>query len=182
MLQIVVPASEQYDSKNNLFYNTNEQTLLLEHSLISLSKWEAKYKRSFLNSGPQNVDEILFYIKCMTINKNVDDLVYNALNKENIEKITDYIDDPMTATTFYDFSNTKGRRKQEIVTAEVIYSWMIILQIPIEFEKWHINRLLTLIRVVNIKSQPDQKMSKAETAAMYRKLNAQRRKARHTKG
>jgi hypothetical protein len=184
MLQITIPAAvlEEFDEDTNEFVYTTiakEQTLQLEHSLVSLSKWESKWCKPFLSKAEKTSEEILDYIKFMTITQNVKPDVYNRLTTNNIEEINKYIDSPMTATTFTK-DNTKGSR--EIVTAELIYYWMIALNIPFECQKWHLNRLLTLIRVCNIKNTPPKKMSKRATASQYAQLNAARRKQMNTKG
>lgn len=181
MLQIIVPAREYYDDVHNEFINTKEQKINLEHSLVSLAKWESKWHKPFLNSKEQkSMDEIRDYIRCMTLTQNVDPKVYYSLTAENYKDIQDYIDNPMTATTF---SNQKqGPPNREIITNELIYYWMTAYQIPVEFEKWHLNRLLTLIRVCSIKNAPPKKMSKGDILKSNASLNAARRKAYHTKG
>ena len=186
MLVITVPASkpiELWDESKQEFVTipgSKEQTLQLEHSLVSLSKWESKWCRSFLSKPPVNLDETIDYIKCMTLTKNVNPDVYNHLSSDNIEQIKAYIDAPMTATTFSDDKTSK--RNSEIVTSEIIYFWMISLQIPFECQKWHINRLLTLIRVCNIKNQPAKKRSKRDIMSRNAALNAARRKQLNTNG
>ena len=180
MLQITIPAVECFDEKNNEFIKTKEQTLQLEHSLVSLSKWESKWHKPYISKVDKTDEEILDYIKCMTITQNVDPEIYNYLSKENVEQIRDYINDPMTATTFSEEQNSKHNR--EIITSEVIYYWMVSLNIPVKFEKWHLNRLITLIRVCNIKNQPPKKRSKKDIASSNAALNAARRKQLNTRG
>lgn len=181
MLQITIPATEQYDELHGEFIHTKEQTLQLEHSLVSLSKWERKWHKPFLNTKEKTLEETIDYIKCMTLNKNVPDEVYSCLTQKNVDDINAYIEDPMTATTFSEDKN--GPKSREIITAELIYYWMISLQIPVdECQKWHINSLLTLIRVCNIKSQPPKKMGKRETMSRNAALNAARKKQLNTKG
>lgn len=180
MLKIIVPGQELYDQKNNKFITKKDQELKLEHSLLSISKWEAKWKKPFLVSKPEKTkEEILDYIKCMSTVPVNDDSVFYRLTKENMELINAYIQDPMTATWFND-SKTKNSR--EIVTSEVIYAQMIGLGIPIEFEKWHINRLTTLIRVCDIKFNKGTKMSKKEIYKSNKELNEARRKKMNSKG
>lgn len=182
MLQITIPATELWDDRNQVFINTKEQTLQLEHSLVSISKWESKWCKSFLSKTEKTYDETIDYIKCMTITQNVSPEVYGRLTKENIEQINEYIQAPMTATHFLD-EEKSGRSNGEQVTSELIYYWMIALNIPIdECQKWHINRLLTLIRVCNIKNQPAKKMSRREIMNRNAALNAARRKQLNTKG
>lgn len=180
MLQITIPAGEQWDEINQVFINTKEQTLQLEHSLVSLSKWESKWCKAFLTKNEKTDEETIDYIKCMTITQNVDPNVYNCLTKENVEQIKKYIEAPMTATYFSEEHSGKSSREQ--VTSELIYYWMIALNIPMECQKWHLNRLLTLIRVCNIKSQPPKKMSKRAIMSRNAALNAARRKQLNTRG
>lgn len=181
MLRIVVPLSpEGWDEEKQEFVQPEEQVLELEHSLISLSKWESKWCKSFLDNKGLTDEETIDYIKCMTLTENVNDEVYGKLTNENITQINDYILAPMTATTF---SNDKGCKKgREIITAELIYYWMIALNIPFECQYWHINRLLTLVRVCNIKNQPPKKMSRRELMNRNAALNAQRRAQLNTTG
>lgn len=160
MLQIVIPSSEQYDEEKQEFVYTKEYTLQLEHSLVSISKWESKWCKSFLTSKDKSYEETLDYIKCMTLTQNLDSQVFNNLSNDNIEKINKYIEAPMTATFFSEDKSSKSNR--EIVTSELIYYWMIALNIPFECQKWHLNRLLVLIRVCNIKNQPPKKRSRRE--------------------
>lgn len=180
MLKITIPAGEQWDEINQVFINTKEQTLQLEHSLVSLSKWESKWCKAFLTKNEKTDEETIDYIKCMTITQNVDPNVYNCLTKENIEQIKKYIEAPMTATYFSEEHSGKSSREQ--VTSELIYYWMIALNIPMECQKWHLNRLLTLIRVCNIKNQPPKKMSKRAIMSRNAALNAARRKQLNTRG
>ena len=180
MLQITIPAIEQWDEREQEFIYTKEQTLKLEHSLVSLSKWESKWGKAYLTKKDKTYDEALDYIKCMTITPNVDPNVYKCLTSKNISDIEDYINAPMTATCFSDDKN--GRSSREVVTSELIYYWMIALQIPFECEKWHLNRLLTLIRVCNIKNTPPKKMSRRSIMSRNAALNASRRKQLNTRG
>lgn len=180
MLQLTIPAFEQWNEHELEFVKTKEQTLQLEHSLVSLSKWESKWNIPFLSKGEKTYEQTLDYIKCMTVNANVDPNVYNGLTTEHIERINKYIESPMTATTFSEYKSEKANR--EIITAELIYYWMVALNIPFECQKWHLNRLLTLIRVCNIKNAPPKKMSKRQTASQYAQLNAARRRQFNTKG
>lgn len=177
MLTIIIPETELYDEIRNEFKYVKEQKLVLEHSLVSLSKWESKWHKPFLSKDPKTREETIDYIRCMTVNS-VDPIVYQCVSSENIQEINKYIEDPMTATTIK--SQNKG--KQEIITAEIIYYWMVALQIPFECQKWHLNKLLTLINVVNIKNKPPKKMSKKDIMSRNASLNAARRQALHTKG
>lgn len=181
MLTITIPATTLWDERNEKFVKTKEQTLQLEHSLVSLSKWESKWCKAFLGKSAKTDEEILDYIKCMTITQNVDPEVYNSLTDENIRRINKYIEAPMTATRFPKTENEKTSR--EVATNELIYYWMITLNIPFECQKWHLNRLLTLIRVCSMKNAPRRKKgSNRNTAADYASMNAARRKKLGTRG
>lgn len=180
MLTIKVPASESFDPVTETFFSTKEQVLVLEHSLISISKWESKWGKAFLNNRDQKTqEESRDYIKCMTITQNVDPMVYYALTDENYQEILDYIQAPMTATWFSDNHQPPSR---EIITAEVIYYYMVALQIPFECERWHLNRLMTLIRVCSEKNKPPKNMSKRSIMSKNQALNALRRKQLGTSG
>lgn len=180
MLRITIPANEAFDELKNEFISTKEQTLTLEHSLVSLSKWESRWCKPFLSKATKTPEEILDYIKCMTITQNVDPVVYNFLTEENIKQVNDYIEAPMTATTFSE--DRSGKRNNEVVTAELIYYWMISLNIPPEYRKWHLNTLLALIRVCNVKNAPPKKRSTSEIMRNNAALNAARRKRLNSKG
>ncbi|MDO4845862.1 MAG: hypothetical protein Q3977_04530 [Oscillospiraceae bacterium] len=180
MLQIIVPSSELFDQRTQTFETVPEQTLQLEHSLISLSKWESKWKKPFLSSEKNN-DEMRDYIRCMTLTPHVQPTVYMGLTADNIQTIRNYIDDPMTATTIND-RRRGGRPNKETVTSELIYYWMIMRDIPWECQKWHLNRLMTLIRICDIKDAPQKKMSRRDILAENAALNSARRAKHHTRG
>ena len=180
MLRITIPAVEQWDEEKQEFISTKEQTLSLEHSLVSLSKWESKWCKAFLTKQEKTFEETLDYIKCMTLTQNVDPEVYKYLTNRNIDEVNRYIEAPMTATYFSEDKTVKSSREQ--ITAELIYYWMIALNIPFECQKWHLNRLLTLIKVCNIKNQPPKKRSRKEIMSRNAALNAARRKQLSTKG
>lgn len=180
MLQITIPGREQWDDLNQEFVTSKEQTLQLEHSLVSLSKWESKWCKPFLTNKPKTREETIDYVRCMTLTQNVKPEVYYNLTQENLEEIHRYIDAPMTATTFSETESKKTSR--EVTTSELIYYWMVTLEIPFECQKWHLNRLITLIRVCNVKNQPPKKQSKRETLRQYAALNAARRAKLNSKG
>lgn len=181
MLQIAVPITKEgWDEEKEEFIKPQVKILQLEHSLISLSKWESRWCKPFLSSIEKTDEEIMDYIKCMTITQNVDPDLYNHLTAENIDDINTYIYAPMTATTFSEDKTSKANR--EIITSELVYFWMVSLQIPFECQKWHLNRLLTLIRVCNVKNQPPKKMNKRDVMNRNAALNAARRKQLNTKG
>lgn len=170
--KIVIPATEDlWDEEHGQFISMKEQTLVLEHSLVSLSKWEAKWKKPFITMEEKTPEELIDYIKCMTINQ-VNETVYMCLSPAVLREIDEYISDPMTATTFTD--RTPPGTKKEIITSEIIYYQMISFGIPVEFEKWHLNRLMTLIRVFAIKSGGEKKMSRQEAAMFQRSINERR--------
>jgi hypothetical protein len=180
MLTVIVPGVEMFDEGAQEFVTQNDVTLELEHSLVSLSKWESIYEKPFLGKSEKTTEEILGYVKAMTLTPGVPEEIYFKLSEENIEAINSYIDAKMTATWF---SEAPGAPKtRDVVTAEVIYYWMITFQIPFECERWHLNRLFTLIRVCNIKQAKPKKMSRAEIAARNRELNAQRKAQVGTRG
>ena len=173
MLQITIPATEQWDEAKEEYVYTKERTLQLEHSLVSLSKWESKWCKSFLSNKNITEEETMDYIRCMTLTQNVPKEVYDYIPDSIVEQITAYINAPMTATYFS--GNENKRMNREIVTSELIYYWMIALNIPFECQKWHLNRLLTLIRVCNIKNTPPKKRSKRSIMSRNAALNAARR-------
>jgi hypothetical protein len=179
MLKVTIPAIELFDESTNEFVYSKEQILNLEHSLVSLSKWESKWCKPFLAKGEKSIEETIDYIKCMTITQNVDDKTYNYITNDIINQVTEYIEAPMTATTF---SNDKKTINREVITAEIIYYWMVALNIPFECQKWHLNRLLTLINVCNIKNTPQKKMNKTELMRRNAELNATRRQSMHSGG
>lgn len=180
MLYITVPANELWDDKNQEFITIKKQTLQLEHSLVSISKWESKWHKAFLGKQEKTDEETLAYIKDMTITQNVPDEVYSGLTYDNMQAINKYIESPMTATSFSE--NGCGQRNNETVTSEIIYYWMIALNIPEAYQKWHLNRLLALIRVCNIKNTPPKKRNSNEILRENANLNAARKKALHTSG
>lgn len=178
MLEILVPGKEYFDEDKNEFIYSKPTKLSLEHSLISLSKWESKWKKPFLSSD-KTAEETIDYIRCMTLTQNVQPEVYLSLSGDNIQAVTDYIEDPMTATKIKRVG--KGP-KGETITAELIYYWMVTLNIPFECQKWHLNRLITLVEICSIKNQPQKKMSKGEILRQNRELNAARRAKYKTRG
>lgn len=182
MLSVTVPSFEYFDEKNERFGVTKETTLCLEHSLIAISRWESKWNTPFLGKANKTTEECMDYVRCMTINSNVDPIIYYGMTNGMFTKIDEYINQPMTAAWFSDKEqNKKGSR--EIVTADLIYYWMISFQIPFDpCEKWHLNRLLTLIRVCNIKNAPPKKMSREEILQRNRAINEARRAKMHSKG
>ena len=185
MLRITIPKSSFFDERIEEFIYVEETTIILEHSLASLSKWEQKWLKPFNDGRSKTVEEMIDYIRCMTITQNVNPLAYLGINDEIIELVTTYINAPMTATTFRSINkngNNKGKVGREIITAEIIYYWMFSYNIPLECQKWHLNKLLTLIRVFNVKNTPQKKMSNKETIKHNQALNAARKKKLGTRG
>ena len=158
--------------------------LYLEHSLVSISKWESKWHKPFIGDkkDEKTVEESIDYIRCMTINKNVEPEIFIYLNKYYSQEIADYINDPYTATTFYEMNKAEGQRGEKIITSELIYYWMVAYGIPFECDKWHINRLLALIKICSIKNSQDKKMSPSAIRKQNASLNAARRRAYKTRG
>lgn len=186
MLTITIPGGETFNESTNEFVYTKPKTITLEHSLVSISKWEEKWQKPYLVKGEHTYEESVDYIRCMTITQNVDPNLYYGLSKELFDQIQAYMNSSHTATWFSDEKRRpngppRGHRKNEVITSELIYYWMICLNIPFECQKWHINRLLTLIRVCNEKNNP-KKMSKNEIRGNNKALNEMRRKSMHTKG
>lgn len=182
MLELEIPAKELYNEHENEFTYTKPVTLRLEHSLVSIAKWESKWCKPFLLKDyifPR--EELVDYVRCMTINQNIDPMVYQLLTRSELGKINEYIEKSQTATTF---SNLKSRPNSQVVTSELVYYWMIAYNIPIEpCHKWHFSRLMTLIEIASVKNDPDKnKMSKRAILAQNRELNAKRRKALNSKG
>lgn len=181
MLRITIPATEKWDEDAGCFIFSKEYNLQLEHSLVSLSKWESKWQKPFYTRADKTYEETIDYIRCMTITQNVPPEAYENITNNNIAEVSDYIENPMTATTFSEKKQAGGNNGEQI-TAELIYYWMIALQIPMECQKWHLNRLLTLVRVCNIKNAPPKKMGRRETMNRNRSLNAARRARLNSKG
>lgn len=184
MLTIKTKPVHLYDEVNAKFIDiTQEYTLTLEHSLVSLSKWEQKWEKPFLGPETRTTEESIDYVRCMCLNsEGIPDLVFQSLTQELLDQVGEYINKKMTATWFNDPPGSR-RVSGEVITAEIIYFWMIAQRIPFEVQYWHLNRLLTLIRVVNVKSDPKKKMMpRADQAQQQRMLNEQRLRQLGTKG
>lgn len=182
MLRITIPGvKELWDEKKQEFIPaTKDRTIQLEHSLVSLSKWESRWNKAFLSAKEKTTEETIDYIRCMTVTKDVDPASYYRLTSQNIKEINDYIAAPMTATYFSDTRINSYSR--DTITSELIYYWLIAFNIPFECQKWHLNRLFALIRVCSVKNTSSKKMSKAEIIQRNRALNKARREQLHTSG
>lgn len=179
-LIVKIPGKELYDSARNRFVITKDTTITIEHSLLSISRWESKWHKPYLSREAKTREELIDYVRCMTLTQNVNPDVYNALDVTTLHRIVEYIQDPCTATTIK--KQPHGPNK-EIITNELVYYWMTELRIPFDpCEKWHFNRLMTLIEVCSIKKQPAKKIPKAEAARQRAALNAARRAKYGSKG
>lgn len=180
MLNLIIEGNELFDEETQTFENENSVELVLEHSLISLSKWESSVNKPFLGKDEKSPAEIRFYIECMIISSNYPPDIINRLSRQNMEDVNAYIESSQSATTFGTLPEVKGRG--ETITSELIYYWMVAFQIPFECEKWHLNRLFSLIRICNIKNSKPKKMSRNELAARNRALNEKRKQELGTRG
>jgi hypothetical protein len=178
-LMVTIPATDLFDETTEEFHTVKETKLKLEHSLVSISKWESKYEKPFLD-GLQDGQETIDYIKCMTLTQNVDPIIYLCIPQSVLHEIDEYIAKPMTATTITERGPRRGRNQK--ITSELVYYWMITLQIPTEFQKWHFNRLMMLIRVCQAENEGPKKMSQKEIMKQNAALNAARKAKHHTKG
>lgn len=180
MLQITIPDTEAWNDRTQEFTTIKGVTLQLEHSLLSISKWEAKWHKAFISEKDKSIEETIDYVRCMTLTKNVDAEVYSRLTQENMNKISEYINESMTATVINESRMSEGPK--DVITSDLIYYWMVALNIPFECQKWHLNRLITLIKVCSLKSQSPKKISRNEIMSRNKALNEARKKQHHTKG
>ena len=179
MLTIQLAATELFDNERQTFIPLPAATLQLEHSLLSISKWEQKWKKSFLDKNAvRTVAESRDYVRCMTIN-HADPTAYMRLGEADMDKIQKYINDPASATVI---KRQAGKGSSEILTSELIYYRMVEAGIPFECQKWHLNRLITLINIYGEKQKTPQKMSRSEVYAQNRALNAARKAKTGSKG
>lgn len=176
-----IEAFELYDQRTGEFISDVEsQTITIKHSLLSLSKWEAKWKVNFIGNNSLTKEMIVDYIKCMTMTKNVDDRLYMFITDKNMQDVMEYIKDPMSATKIKETPGSGG--SNQLITSELIYAWMAMSQIPFECEKWHLNRLLTLIRAYGVESNPKKKMKTGDVLRSNHAVNAARRAKHHSRG
>lgn len=187
MLKVYIPPMEFFDPSNEMFYKFDGQMLTLEHSLVSISKWESKWKIPFLSEDTKTNEQSADYIRCMTLTQNVDPLCYKAIPVNVLKEVQEYIDDPMTATTFFELEDPEKPKNTNVktrkITSELIYYWMVAFNIPFDpCQKWHFNRLMTLIRIAGEKNKPETKADKEALARKRKLLNAQRKAKHHTRG
>lgn len=182
MLLIRVHESERFDESTNRFVFENEKTIEFEHSLFSVSKWESEFQKPFISETDKTTEETLAYFKHMLVSEDVGDDLLKLLTRDDITSISEYITSPMSATKITDKISQKGPRQGEFITSELLYYYMVALNIPMECERWHLNRLITLIRVTNLKNQPPKKMSPKDARMSQAQINAQRRAALGTTG
>lgn len=180
MLRLIIPGTELFDEEKNEFLTIDDVTIDLEHSLISLSKWESKFQKPFLSPGDKSRDELMYYIECMIFSPGVDPAIVSNFESPQINAIQAYIESAQSATTFGEMPSKKVRN--EVITSELIYYWMVAFNIPWEAQHWHLNRLFSLIRICNIKNSKPQRMSKQDIAQRNRALNEQRRQQLGTRG
>ncbi len=179
MLRIIV-GDEGFNDETNEFVTVDPVVIELEHSLVSLSKWESKYEKPFLGRDEKTKEETFDYLKMMVLTEDLPDSIFEKFSQENIQEIKEYIDSKQSATIFTEIG--RGRGKEEVITSELIYYWMIAFTIPFVCEHWHLNRLLTLVRICGIKSGKQKKMPKGQLAQQYRELNERRKAEMGTRG
>lgn len=184
MLEITVPAVDLWNELEQRFVKVKEQTLHLEHSLVSIKEWESKWHKPFLGKDKKTNEETIDYIRCMTLTQNVDPSTYKYLSDKNIKQVDEYIANPMTATWFAEDKEPSNRRRtnNSVITNETIYYWMISYNIPIECQEWHLNQLLTLIRVFEVRNRKPKKMSRKELLSRNSAINKARRAQMNSNG
>lgn len=180
MFELFISGAEWWDERREMFFYTKDQTLRLEHSLVSVSKWESKWEKPFLEEVVHSREESIDYVRCMCLTQNVDPLVFKGLTDDHLRAVDQYVNARMSATTFAAMSSTKAPSQK--ITSELIYYWMILYHVPMEAQKWHLNRLLNLIRICEIKSEAPKKMSPKEIRERNERLNEERKKKWKTKG
>jgi len=180
VLQVIVEGDEFFNEETSEFTSVGDVVLELEHSLVSLSKWESEFQVPFLSRSEKTSQEIFGYIKAMILTEDFDPDIILRFTQDNLNKINAYIESKQSATTFGLMPETGGRG--ETITSELIYYWLVAFNIPFECQYWHLNRLFALIRICNIKNSPEKKMSKSEIAMRNRALNEQRKAQLGTHG
>lgn len=182
MLRLIISGQELYNEETEEFINTEDVVVDLEHSLISLSKWESIFERPFLGPSKKTREETLAYVKAMIVSPEFPSDILDRLDHEHLSQINSYIDSNQSATTFGSMPEQRHRSRGETITSELIYYWMVAFNIPFECERWHLNRLFALVRICNLKQSKPKKMSRSELAARNRTLNAQRKAELGTRG
>lgn len=180
MLELSIKGVDLYDELKEEFIYIPPTKLRLEHSLVSISKWEEKWEKVFLSKDPMSHEETIDYVRCMTITQNVDPMVYEYLTDDHIRQVMQYIEKKASATWFSDTPKSQG--KKQVITSELVYYWMFSYKIPKECEKWHFNRLMILIQIFSIENAPKKKMSRNEILSRNKALNDARLKAMGTTG
>jgi hypothetical protein len=180
MLTIEIPERDFFNEETCEFVVKPKVSFQIEHSLASISRWESKWNIPFLADTRKTNEQMADYIRCMTVTKNIPEDIYADLPAEVHVKVSEYIRAPMTATTLP--QDRGGRRNRETTTSELIYFWMVSYNIPLECQKWHLNRLLTLIQICNIKNQKPGKRNRQDLMAQRRSINASRRAQYNSKG
>lgn len=180
MLRIIIEGDELFDESTNEFSRVGDIVIDLEHSLVSLSKWESMYQKPFLSSEKRSTEEIFGYLKAMMLDADIDSNLVRRFSQKTIDQIQEYIDSSQSATTFGNMPARNG--PGEVITSELIYYWIVSYNIPFEVERWHLNRLFSLIRICNLKNSKPKRMSRNEIAQRNRELNAQRRAELGTSG
>lgn len=184
MLKLTIHGTEQFDEASNEFFTPADVNLELEHSLISLSKWEAIWEKPFLSAEEKTTDETFSYIECMCLTPDVPPETFRRLRGDHLETINKYIEAKMSATWFTDAPAPKGRSR-EVITAEIMYHWIVAFTLPLDVENWHLNRFFTLVKVCNEKNAPPdkkKKMSPQQIMERNRALNEKRLQELKTKG
>jgi hypothetical protein len=174
MLTITVLGEEHWDQENEKFVYPDSFKLELEHSLVSLSKWESKWEVPFLGEKPKTTEMVLDYIECMILTPDPPADWISKLSKENIEEITAYFDSKQSATWFND--HHPEPKTGETITSELVYYWLDICDIDWQAQYWHLNRLLTLVKIHTVKQAKPKPMSRSEMLRRRRALNKQRLK------
>ena len=180
MLTIIIEGDELFNDETQTFESIGDIVVDLEHSLLSLSKWESIHKKPFLGPGEKTPEEIFDYLKAMVVTPNLDPDVLHHCSQRNLNRIKEYINSSESATTFGSMPERRG--PGEIITSELIYYWMVAFNIPFECERWHLNRLFALVKICNIKNSKPKKMSRHEMAQRNRELNAKRKAELGTTG
>lgn len=185
----VPPIDDGWDPVKEEFFTLPGTSFTIEHSLVSISKWESTWQKPFLKTKDKTPEEMLDYIRCMTLTQNVKPEVYERLSPDIVREIWDYVESPQSAATIVDVGAQPKEGQapsRELVTSEVIYSWMVEHGIPFECQKWHLNRLMNVIKILNKRARNaagnKPTMSKRELLQRNRALNAQRRAKLNSKG